>query len=72
MGSGLFGLGGNTCTVCNDGPDFLMVFSQSPAVSAVPTSRNSMAGKVCEKIFEPQAWDPLGLEEREEGGRRGR
>ena len=24
-------------------------FSQSPAVSAVPTSRNSMAGKVCEK-----------------------
>ena len=25
------------------------VYSQSPAVSAVPTSRNSMAGKVCDK-----------------------
>ena len=29
-----------------------LFFSQSPAESAVPTSRNSMAGKVCENKFD--------------------
>ena len=38
------------CAILSGNPkDPTPVFSQSPAGSAVPTSRNSMAGKVCEK-----------------------
>ena len=37
-----------------------LFFSQSPAVSAVPTSRNSMAGKVCEKLVRHVVHEDLG------------